>query len=472
MAIGNINVPGMDKYDLIDSQEIGILPADSYINVIEEDEIYKAPISTLRDWFKIKITFDSGAEGGKYSVKQLASTSDDSFLDVPSNLVAEFVVYKPNTDYIITLVDWKGIEYHAYVTTGDTDGVYEVEVKTSFIYGVTWDGTAATAWSRTDDSAEFTDPVPYVEGASSYGSPFDDRMPWCGMVKSTRGNYKNVMVEIPKFWYKLTQSGASISIQISNVQRDGFSVSPAHMDRGDGKERSTVYVGRYHSDVGGRSWSSSLPDKNRTIDGCRYNVNDYFGDKYHLVDFAMRFTIWLLYLVEFADWDSQKKIGMGCGDGTGISNTGYTDSMPYHTGTTQTSRDSYGFGTQYRNIEGLWDNVNDWCDGCTEKDGDLRVAIDPNNYTKSGLADEPIVCHIPGGIPSAFSVVTDGYFPMFVPTAGEGSPTTYASDEWYAGTYVFVGGDYRKYYQSGLFCVNGLDSMKSNIIGYRIQELP
>ena len=80
-------------------------------------------------------------------------------------------------------------------------------------------------------------------------------------------------------------------------------------------------------------------------------------------NFAMRFTLWLLYLVEFADWNTQKTIGKGCGNNSAAQNMGYTDSMPYHTGTTQSNRDTYGLGTQYRNIEGLWDNCYDFCDG-------------------------------------------------------------------------------------------------------------
>lgn len=63
---------------------------------------------------------------------------------------------------------------------------YAVELAYVHIYGASWDGTSTTKWSRTDEAAEFTDPVPYVAGASSYGSPFDSLQPWAGMVKSER----------------------------------------------------------------------------------------------------------------------------------------------------------------------------------------------------------------------------------------------------------------------------------------------
>ena len=55
------------------------------------------------------------------------------------------------------------------------------------------------------------------------------------------------LVAIPKFWYKWTKSGNSLKLQIADKETDGFHVSPAHADRGDGKgERDIVYIGRYH----------------------------------------------------------------------------------------------------------------------------------------------------------------------------------------------------------------------------------
>ena len=92
-------------------------------------------------------------------------------------------------------------------------------------------------------------------------------------------------------------------------------------------------------------------------------------------------TIWMLYLVEFADWNSQKTIGKGCGNNSATENMGYTDSMPYHTGTTLASRDSYGLGTQYRYIEGLWDNVYDWGDGCYYNSNGLNIINTPSSFS-------------------------------------------------------------------------------------------
>lgn len=119
-----------------------------------------------------------------------------------------------------------------------------VTAKFVTIYGAQWDGTSTTKWSRTDASASFTDPVPAVNNGNG-SSPFDNLQPWAGMTKSNRTG--GVVVAIPKFWYKWTKSGNTLKLQVADGEADGFKVSPAHADRGDGKgERDVVYVGRYH----------------------------------------------------------------------------------------------------------------------------------------------------------------------------------------------------------------------------------
>ena len=348
---------------------------------------------------------------------------------------------------------------------------YPLELAYTHIYGASWDGTSTTKWSRTDEAAEFTDPVPYVAGASSYGSPFDSLQPWAGMVKSERTG--GTMVAIPKFWYLLEQSGSGMSIKIADKKVAGYSVSPAHMDRGDGNgERDVVYVGRYHCASGYKSKTGSPPLTSMTRSSARTNIHS-LGSAIWQCDFAMRFTLWLLYIVEFADWNSQAKIGYGCSPSSNTFTMGYTDSMPYHTGTDRSSRATYG-GTQYRNIEGLWDNVWDWCDGCYNNGDGLNIILNPANFSdNSGGTAVGVPSN---GWPSAFGVKTNGGFPMFIPTSTPGSDATYSCDYWSfssSGPCLFVGGYCSHGSGYGLFCVNyGSTSGAGGGIGCRLQELP
>ena len=367
-----------------------------------------------------------------------------------------------------------------YLATSKT-----IEVKASFvaIYGAEWDGTSTTAWSRTDDSALFTDPVPqHADGNGGWtqgSSPFDTLQPWAGMTKINHAS-AGVVVKIPKFWYKITQSGAGLKIQIADGEVDGFSVSPAHMDRGDGEgERDEVMVGRYHCcNTDYKSATSDTPKVSVTRSAARSGIHNLGSDIWQM-DFATRFTLWLLYIVEFADWNSQAKIGGGCaptGSTSAVRNMGYTDGMTYHTGTDQTTigAEVYG-GTQYRNIEGLWDNCYDWLDGCYYNANGLNIILDPSSFSDDtgGTA-----VGIPtSGYPSAFTKKeVSGTYPMFIPSASSGSATTYSCDYWNfnaSNPCVCAGGSYSQDQSHGLFYLYCTSVSNSNASrGCRLLVLP
>ena len=151
------------------------------------------------------------------------------------------------------------------------------------------------------------------------------------------------------------------------------------------------------------------------------------------MDFAQFWYVNMLFLVEFADWNGER-IGRGCSTNGSKMNNGQTDAMGYHTGTTAASRDSYGF-TQYRNIEGWWDNVYDWMDGCYYNNNGLNVISNPNNFSDS--ANGTLVGTPSSGYPSDFTIPTaSGLEWALFPSAANGSQTTYVPDFW-----SFSGGD-------------------------------
>ena len=351
---------------------------------------------------------------------------------------------------------------------------YTLKLSFVSIYGVSWDGTGAVTWTRTDDAAGFTDPVPYVAGASSYGSPFDNLAPWKDMTRVTDSE-AGEMVKIPKFWYKITQSGNGMKIQIADAAVDGYSVCPACMDRGDGNgERDYILIGRYHCASDYKSKTGTKPVANITRATARSSISN-LGTKVWMADWATRFTLFLLYLVEFANWNTQATIGKGCGNNSATENMGYTDSMPYHTGTTQSSRDTFGKGTQYRYIEGLWDNVLDWIDGCYNSSSGLMLILNPSKGSDS--AGGTSVGTPSSGWPSKFAVKNvNGTFPLFIPTEASGGDSTYSCDNWYFNTSypcVGVGGGYYQNANYGLFCFGyGSTTNKGAYIGSRSMKLP
>ena len=346
------------------------------------------------------------------------------------------------------------------------------------IYGVSWDKSSSTILSRTDAAALFEDPVPYVAGATEYGSPFDNLYPWSDM-KIVEDPNAGTLVAIPKYWFRWTDSDSMLKLEVANYAAEGFAVSPAHRDRGDGKgERDIVYIGRYHCSIDDyKSTTGVKPKVSMTRANFRTNIHN-LGDTIYQNDFAMFWTIRMLYLVEYADWDSQKVIGRGCGNNSSTEVMGYTDSMPYHTGTMLSRRTTYGVGTQYRYIEGVWDNVRDWCDGIYFSKKNVYGIFNPNNFsdTTGGtlVGTRPTSSNY---IKSWGISTVDGFDWLLYPATVGGSTTTYVPDLCYyysSGVVLCVGGSYVQNLNCGLFFLYGNSGASYTVgnIGSRLMALP
>lgn len=376
------------------------------------------------------------------------------------------------------------------------------------IYGVEWEGLYNPSFARTGAAADFTDPNPYYVGMTGTPSSlFDNIMPWSGMVSVTDAT-AGELVAIPKFWYRLTQDGAKIKIEITNEEMTGFHVSPAHMDRGDGQgERDTIYIGKYHCAVQGlKSEEASFPRQASATNSAYYLMRESvhnFGAEYWLYDYNAWFTILILYLVEFANWDSQLKIGYG---GRDRSDSSYLAqqydlnhiNVDYHTGTPASAREEFGYNVQYRNIVGLWDNIGTFIDGAMYFGNNLQIAIDPAKYYMSGgtKRDSFVPVGLPkncyDGVPTALQVNdTSGVFPLFYPSPSastESSRWGYTCDVWaaansgYTSGQIICSGLHGEYTSSSITNKsvrfnNGITAQvlggdTDNLMGYRIMKLP
>ena len=244
-------------------------------------------------------------------------------------------------------------------------------------------------------------------------------------------------------------------------------------DRGDGLgELDYSYIGRYHCASGYKSTTGAAQQVNITRSQARTGIHN-LGANFWQMDFAQFWYVNMLFLVEFADWNGER-IGRGCSTNGSKMNNGQTDAMGYHTSTTAASRDSYGF-TQYRNIEGWWDNVYDWMDGCYYNNNGLNVISNPNNFSDS--ANGTLVGTPSSGYPSDFTIPTaSGLEWALFPSAANGSQTTYVPDYWnFNGSRpcLYHGGDYNRNQYRGPFCVYyDSSSSSSSDIGCRLQERP
>lgn len=347
------------------------------------------------------------------------------------------------------------------------------------IYGVEWDWTSSgpTKGVRTDDAADFADPSPAVSNGIG-SSPFDDLYPWGEMTIEERTG--GTMVKEPKYWYKWTRtpsgSGVKLKLQIADGPVEGFHVDPVNMDRGDGLgELDFSYIGRYHCASGTyKSETNKAQQTNITRSQARSNIHN-LGSNIWQMDFAQMWYVGMLFLVEFADWNGQTAIGYGCSQSGSKQNNGRTDSMQYHTGTTAANRTTYGF-TQYRNIEGWWDNVFDWMDGCYYNSNGLNVIKNPAQFSDS--ANGVLVGKPAGsGYPSDLAIPTqDGMEWALYPSDVNGSQTTYVPDYWNFdgdGPCLRHGSYYNRGLDCGPFYVSySSTSIQTSSIGCRLQERP
>ena len=345
------------------------------------------------------------------------------------------------------------------------------------IYGVIWDGSSSTKLTRTNDSENFSDPVPALGGTGG-SSPFDSCYPWSEIERVTIDG--NELVKIPKFWYRIVKHNESLSFQIADGAVEGFNVSPAHADRGDGKgERDYVYIGRYKCTSSSyKSVTNTALKTNVTKATARSGITS-LGSGYYMQDFALYWTVRMLYLVEFADWNSQAVIGYGGGNDRSTVNTGTTDSMSYHTGTIQSRRTTYGTGVQYRWIEDPWGNASEWCDGIRFSGSDIYVFNNPSEYSDATGGIKIGTGPTNDGYISQWSVPSvSGYDWALYPSAVSGSNSTYVPDwcSYYSsGVAPLIGGDYFQNDQGfGAFCLYGYGkvSVSASNNCARLQYLP
>lgn len=348
------------------------------------------------------------------------------------------------------------------------------------IYGVDWDGSSSPIFTRTDLAADFVDPVPYYPNMTDTpSSPFDDIMPWKGMTVVDDAD-AGKLVKIPKFWYKLDTS-SGFKLQISSIAADGFSVSPAHRDRGDGVgERDYVYIGKYHcSSSDYKSVSGVIPKTNTHFSTANTAIQN-LGTNIWMQDYATLVSIQMLYLVEFANWDVQRTIGYGCGTGNAAVANGQTDSIPYHTGRTTATGRNY---VLYRNIENLWANIMTLVSCARFNISDSKILIKDLPTSPNVTVDSTGVVNVGGNMIKAFkSSSTSGYDWVFYPsdsTTG-GSYNTYVCDVdarmGNTSTYPAYGGYYNQGYGMGLFAINAFTGEESYMgayySGYRLMKLP
>ena len=180
------------------------------------------------------------------------------------------------------------------------------------------------------------------------------------------GNNGQVLTRIPKFWYKIWKDGGYYYYSIADNKVDGYI------------ESQQFSVGRYTvsgSSSGVFSRSGQAPFVNYNITNARTYARNV-GDRFGILDYHI-FLISLLYIVEYADYNSQNKLGKGNINNTAALTSGGCDSLGMKSGClVNDSKHS----VIYRGIEDIYGNIWQFIDGLNIKDHIAYVSYNSSDY--------------------------------------------------------------------------------------------
>ena len=347
-------------------------------------------------------------------------------------------------------------------------------------YGVEWNYTAtASTLTRKGLAASFTNPVPATTLDGSGSSPFDTIAPWKDMTRYnvidgeisysqddagySETDYDTV-VYIPTFYYtayKDTENSKWLWA-ISPTPLEGYVKHP-----GSGR-----YIGRFHTS-GSASAVYSKAGVNPLANVTRANFRTYShnkGDHWRQLDLATWSALQMLYLVEFADFDSQTVLGTGYDDGS-VGAMGETGTAQYHTLKRSKAHN------MYRWVEDPYSNVMDWCDGFVASSRNAYTSIDYGSYGDTTASADGTGITLPStNYISGFGYSTEAPY-AFIPDRAQSSATLYVRDRVSSNTGVcvlYVGGYYVTNANCGLFCFSanyGASGTGANI-GSRLLYIP
>lgn len=324
-----------------------------------------------------------------------------------------------------------------YATYADPTPSFD-ETDFSLGYGVEWDYTnSSPTLTRIGLASEFSNPSIPTSASGTGSSPFDNVLPWSGMKRYniidnevvyseddegfSMTNY-DTMVYIPPFYYAAYQDEATSKWRwsISPTKKEGYALHP-----GSGR-----YVGRFHTS-GDSTAVYSKGNQGALANTTASSFRSYShkkGAKWWAIDVATWSAIQLLYLIEFADFNSQSKLGQGYLYGP-------ADSISYGTFGYHTYNGGV-MSNQYRWIWAPFGHRSLFLEGLMVQSNQVYVGTNNSEFTfyVSSLKNAEITLRKTGGYATSLRYSTK--FPwVFIPDDAEGgSKTTYTTDGVYTNS--------------------------------------
>lgn len=288
------------------------------------------------------------------------------------------------------------------------------------------------------------------------------------------GSDGQVMTQIPKFYYKQILSGTTKYWYVSLYKLNGFELHPAFIR--DGKEVPYRYMGSFEGSMYDASSSrmtsqANIPNQiyasgdmlcsiagqwaktSESRNNFRLMANQR-GTNWRQMDYLLLSAIQLLYLIEYANFNSQSMIGAGRANLSGggwtpnsyIGMTGFSVKNGNNTASVQVGGTN-GFMTDYmsyRGIENFYGNVWKFIDGITW-DSTLNDATSPipiyvsnnktyyNNNNRNGMT---LLCNATniGNTNEGYSSNIENCIGFIPSSVGAGSTTKITDYYWQYST--------------------------------------
>lgn len=258
----------------------------------------------------------------------------------------------------------------------------------------------------------------------------------------------DVMIEIPKIYWKFEKVGTDLFVRYSNVKIDADYQCLAHT-KGT-VEKDKLYIGAYLGSGVWRSVSGSLPStgSSANLDSLRnyFKVNSQYTG-YSSITHFQHLMLQILCTILFKDRDSKLALGLG------QQSTSLTNEYK-STGLENASGMYYGEATEIRKakfmgIEDIWSKVNYWIDGLYI-DSSWKIYTATDNFSSTGVG-YTLQGSIPANINATFISEVVGTTELgFYPSKGGGTRTTSYCDVCYITNtrYVHEAGGTGIYYRS------------------------
>lgn len=340
---------------------------------------------------------------------------------------------------------------------------------------------SSSAWERIGDSVGLQ--ANATKDGTAVVNDFDSLYPWSDIIsynydttaKQIKAYYGDptfkfdgtngeVLTKIPQFWVKRYQEDGYEYIYISTVEAEGYT------------KIEQFSVGRYTmsgSSAEVHSKSGVAPLRSTTITNFR-NYAKALGTDFGQLDWRY-FVLQILYLVEYADYNSQSKLGYGnTNNYPNVLTSGGCDTLGMKSGCLLSD---YKHSVIYRGIEDIFGNVYQFVDGINIKDYVAYICYDPSKYVVDKFDDDYSAVGYTNSSTSGSYIKELGYDSnnslISLPKTTGGSSSTYMSDYYYCGSgnkIVYVGGYYINSSGAGLWywSCNFTSSNSGTNIGSRL----